>query len=90
MSTLFFLFNLAGCCLLYLSHRHQGWLAQPLAPVPARAGGVLVLLLSLACGLATFSAITALFAWLAAAMLVFSLLPFLSLMIKRSKREHQA
>lgn len=90
MITLFLLLDLAGCCLLYLSHRHQGWLAQPLPAAPARAGGVLALLLSLCCALAVFSVITALFAWLAAAMLAISLLPFFSLMIKRSKREHQA
>ena len=87
MIILFVISILAACSLLYLSHRHQGWLAQPLAVKPWRLIGFLLLLLALVCGLRCFSTIAAVFAWLAIAMLVFSLLPFFSLLIKRSGRE---
>lgn len=81
MAILFYLLTLAACAVLYLSHRHQGWLAQPLPAAPARVIGGLLLLAALACGLHYFSVVAALFAWLAMAMLGFSLLPFLSLLI---------
>ncbi|MDC8758406.1 hypothetical protein [Janthinobacterium fluminis] len=86
MTILFVVLILAACCLLYLSHRHQGWLAQPLAARPWRWVGLLLLLLALACGLRSFSTIAAVFAWLAIPMLVFSVLPFFSLLIQRGRR----
>lgn len=78
-----FLLTLGGCSLLYLSHRHQGWLQQPLPAMPARVAGVAGLLLALVCAAISFSPLTAFFAWLAMQMLVFSLLPFLSLLRPR-------
>jgi hypothetical protein len=87
---LFFVLTWLACAILYLSHRHQGWLAQPLAATPWRAVGVVLLLLALGCGLAAFSAITAVFGWLMLLMLAFSVLPFFSLWIKRMRREQQA
>ena len=89
MIWLFFILALLGCSLLYLSHRHQGWLARPLDLLPARGLGVFLLGLSLALGLLNFSTITAIFAWLAIIMLAFSLLPFISLIIRRIRREPQ-
>lgn len=75
-----FLLVLAGCSLLYLSHRNQAWLVQPLPARPARALGAVALLLALLCAGLAFSLLTALFAWLALLMLCCSLLPFLSLL----------
>ncbi len=59
MISLFFLLAVLGCGLLYLSHRHQGWLKRPLDPMPARGLGVFLLLLSLALGLLSLSIVTA-------------------------------
>jgi hypothetical protein len=80
LPVLSFLLTLAGCSLLYLSHRHQGWLRQPLAAVPARIAGAAGLLLALLCAALSFSPLTAFFAWLVMQMLIFGLLPFLSLL----------
>ena len=88
MTLLFFILILAGCSVLYLSHRHQGCLPQALASKPWRPIGWLLLLLALACGLRTFSAITAVFAWLTIAMLAFSVLPFFSLLLNKNRRRH--
>ena len=85
MILLFFMLILAACSVLYLSHRHQGCLPQPLAAKPWRPIGWLLLLLALACGLRTFSVITAVFAWLTIAMLVFSVLPFFSLLVNKNR-----
>ena len=87
MTSLFFLLAVLGCGLLYLSHRHQGWLKRPLDPMPARGLGVFLLLLSLALGLLSLSAVTAIFGWMAIVMLAFSLLPFVSLIVKRMRDE---
>ncbi|MGW8394222.1 hypothetical protein [Pseudoduganella sp. HUAS MS19] len=76
---LFLLLDIAGCCLLYLSHRHQGWLAQPIGPLGA-AAGVLALLLALASACIALTPLAAAFAWTVTSMLVFSLLPFASLL----------
>ncbi|XLZ69915.1 hypothetical protein ABT364_25840 [Massilia sp. SR12] len=76
---LFLLLDIAGCCLLYLSHRHQGWLAQPIGPLGATTGA-LALLLALAAACAVLSPLAAVCAWLVLSMLVFSLLPFGSLL----------
>ncbi|MYM95249.1 hypothetical protein [Duganella vulcania] len=74
------LLTVAACVLLYLSHRHQGWLRQPLPAWPARASGAGLLLLALACGLSYYSPLTAVCAWLMVQMLAFSTLPLLSLL----------
>lgn len=76
---LFLLLDIAGCCLLYLSHRHQGWLAQPIGPLGA-ATGALALLLALAAACAVLSPLAAVFAWIVVSMLAFSLLPFATLL----------
>lgn len=76
---LFLLLDIAGCCLLYLGHRHQGWLAQPLGPL-GTAAGVLALLLALAAACSALSPLAAVFAWIVVSMLAFSLLPFASLL----------
>ena len=75
MITLYFLFNLAGCGMLHLSHRNQRWLAQALAP-RWRTSGALLLVLSLICAFNAYAPLTAVFAWLVLQMLVFGLLPF--------------
>jgi hypothetical protein len=76
---LFLLLDIAGCCLLYLGHRHQGWLARPIGPLGA-AAGALALLLALACACIALSPLAALFAWIVVSMLAFSLLPFAALL----------
>jgi hypothetical protein len=76
---LFLILDLAGCLLLYLSHRHQGWLAQPVGPL-GRAAGVLALGLALGCACIVLSPLAAVLAWIVASMLVFSLLPFTTLL----------
>jgi hypothetical protein len=83
MQSLFYVLTLLGCAVLYLSHRRQGWLKQALPAAPTRAVGGLLLLAALVCGLRAFSLVAALFAWIAVAMLGFSLLPFLSLLIPK-------
>jgi hypothetical protein len=87
MTIVFLLLTFAGCCLLYLSHRHQGWLPVPLPQLPARTAGGLALLLSPVAGLYSFSVPAMVFAWLAIVTLAFSLLPFVSLLIKSLRRE---
>ncbi|AVR96577.1 hypothetical protein [Pseudoduganella armeniaca] len=79
MNLLFLILGTAGCAVLYLTHRHQGWLRQPLPP-SARVAGALLLAASLAAALAAWTPLTAVFAWLVLAMLVWSLLPFAALL----------
>lgn len=86
MLILFPAMTVGACALLYLSHRHQGWLARPLAPA-WRLAGLALLALALACGLRRFSAASAIFAWLVLAMLAFSLMPFLALLRKGGRHE---
>ena len=76
---LFLLLDIAGCCLLYLGHCHQGWLAQPIGPLGV-AAGALALLLALAAACIALSPLAAVFAWIVVSMLAFSLLPFGSLL----------
>jgi hypothetical protein len=85
LTCLVLLLTLAGCGLLYLSHRHQGWRRRPLPAVPARAGGALLLVLALACAFVCFSPLTAVLVWLLMQMLIFGLLPFLSLLRRRDE-----
>lgn len=80
---LFLTLEIAGCTLLYLSHRHQGWLAQPIGPL-GRATGALALLLALGCACIVLSPLAAVFAWIVVGMLAFSLLPFATLLKERS------
>jgi len=80
MSLLFLILGTAGCAVLYLSHRHQGWLRQPL-PRAARLAGAALLGTSLAAALAAWTPLTAVFAWLVLAMLAWGLLPFVSLLL---------
>ncbi len=86
MTLAFFLMTVAACCVLYLTHRNQGWLARPLAATPWRMAGAFGLLMALALGLREFSTVTATFAWLASAMLTFSLLPFGTLLLSNKDR----
>lgn len=81
MSLLFLILGTAGCAVLYLSHRHQGWLRQPL-PSAARFAGMALLGASLAVALAAWTPLTAIFAWLVLAMLAWGLLPFVSLLLE--------
>lgn len=78
-SSLFFLLQFTACALLYLSHRHQGWLAQPLDMRWRICGGAL-LPLSLACALHAWSPLAASAIWAVTQMLAFSLLPFAPLL----------
>jgi hypothetical protein len=75
-----FLLAMAGCSLLYLSHRNQAWLPRPLPARLTRALGGLGLGLALLCAGLSFSPLTALLVWLALLMLGLGLLPFLSLL----------
>jgi hypothetical protein len=84
MMPLFFLLQLGGCCLLYLTHRHQGWRQSSLVPSPWRWAGLLSTALALSCALRTMSGATALFAWLLVGMLAFSILPFFSLILRKT------
>lgn len=81
MSLLFLILGIAGCAVLYLSHRHQGWLRQPL-PVTSRFAGAALLGTSLAAALAAWAPLTAVLAWLMLAMLAWGLLPFVSLLLE--------
>lgn len=83
MNLLFLILGTAGCAVLYLTHRHQGWLRQPLSPM-ARVAGVLLLAASLAAALAAWTPLTAIFAWLVLAMLAWGLLPFAALLRRRA------
>ena len=87
MTALFLLSHLGGCAVLYLTHRHQGWLAQPLGSL-WREAGALALLLALALSLRLYAAPAALFLWSVLAMLAFSLLPFVTLLLP--ERRHAA
>jgi len=67
----------AGCTCLYLSSPNQRWLAGPWPAGPARAAGAALLALG-ALGLAQRAqALTAVFIFVTAAMLVFVALPYL-------------
>jgi hypothetical protein len=83
MNLLFLILGTAGCAVLYLTHRHQGWLRQPL-PAAARVAGVLLLAASLVAALAAWTPLTAVFAWLVLAMLAWGLLPFAALLRRRT------
>ncbi|MEN0035910.1 MAG: hypothetical protein AAGC78_02530 [Cellvibrio sp.] len=79
MVIIFGLLLLAGAVLLYLSHSHQRWLANPLSAWPSRVAGCLLLLAGLYCALLAFSVVTAIFATLVLLMLYWGLLPFIAL-----------
>lgn len=79
MAILFVMLLMAGACVLYLSHRHQCWLAQPLTPI-WRLIGLGLLILALGCGLQYFTPIVAVFMMLVVLMLLWGLLPFVSLL----------
>lgn len=79
MAIAFSLLILAGATLLYLSHSHQRWLANPLSAVPARVVGCLLVIAGLYCALLAFSVVTAIFATLVLLMLFWGLLPFIAL-----------
>lgn len=87
MIALFLLSHLGGCAALYLTHRHQGWLARPLGGL-WRLAGALALLLALALSLRLYAAPAALFLWSVLAMLAFSLLPFVTPLLP--ERRHAA
>jgi hypothetical protein len=87
LTVLYLMFHLGGCAVLYLTHRHQGWLARPLGSL-WRIPGVLALLLALGLALRLYAAPAALFLWSVLAMLAFSLLPFVTLLLP--ERRHAA
>ena len=87
MIFLYLMSHLGGCAVLYLTHRHQGWLARPLGTL-WRIPGVLALLLALGLALRLYAAPAALFLWSVFAMLAFSLLPFATLLL--TERRHAA
>jgi len=87
MTALFLSCHLGGCTALYLTHRHQGWLARPLGAL-WRIPGVLALLLALGLALRQYAAPAALFLSSVLAMLAFSLLPFVTLL--QPERRHAA
>lgn len=90
MKLLFLLLTVTACALLYLSHRHQAWLAQPLPQTPWRYAGIALLLLAPVVGAQAYSTAASVFAWLVISMLTLSLLPFFSLffLLFAKKAEH--
>lgn len=76
-----------GATLLYLSHRHQGWLARPLSAPWARFGALL-LLASLLAGCTLYPLNTTICAFLVGLMLVWGLLPFVPLLRKKTGGKH--
>jgi len=86
MNLIFLFLGTAGCAVLYLSHRHQRWLRQPLATA-SRLAGAALLAASLAAALAAWAPLTAMFAWLLLAMLAWGLLPFVSLLLPEVRHE---
>jgi drug/metabolite transporter (DMT)-like permease len=90
MNIIFLVITLIATVLLYASHPHQGLLSQPLAIKPWRYLGALLLVLGLLFACWIFSTITAVFTWITISLLSFSVLPFLSLLIKKkNQRELQ-
>lgn len=87
MTVLYLMSLLGGCAVLYLTHRHQGWRARPLGSL-WRIPGVLALLLALGVALRLYAAPAALFLSSVLAMLAFSLLPFVTLLLP--ERRHAA
>lgn len=78
------LFSLVGACLIYLASPNQRWMTRPLPPSLGRLGGSLLLLVggfALGQVMQPVTASFVLFTWL---MLVFSLLPYLGALRRKS------
>lgn len=80
MMMLFLSLTLAGCVLLYLSHRNQQWFAQRFPVLPLRIAGVVMALGGAFAAASYLPVNAAMFAWLVLMMLVIGLLPFVSLL----------
>ncbi|MCQ3829106.1 hypothetical protein HXX02_06590 [Microbulbifer elongatus] len=80
---------IAGATLLYLCHRHQGWLMQPLSGSWRWLGWFLVAgTLALACWVYPIN--TAILAWMVGLMLLWGALPFVPLIRQRQQGgEHE-
>jgi len=72
---------ISGCCAIYLTQKHQNWLKKGLPKRPWRYIGYLALLTSFIGCLYFYSASAAIFVWIALLMLIFGIIPFLSLTI---------
>lgn len=72
---------LGGCLLIYLASPNQRWLARPLAGVPGRTAGALLLALALYRLLLGMQGVAAVFTWSLGVMLTLALLPFLGALV---------
>ncbi len=75
-----------GCCLLYLSNKNQGWLAEAMSSRPWRIMGWIFIFSALIGWLKVLNTSTALFTWMVSLMLIFGVLPFISLLLNRTKQ----
>ncbi|WP_153116876.1 hypothetical protein [Rhodocyclus tenuis] len=69
---------LGGCLLIYLASPNQRWRARPLAGMPGRTAGALLLALALYQLQHGMQGVAAVFTWSLGVMLALTLLPFLS------------
>ena len=78
---------IGGCGVIYLTQKHQNWLNKPLVKKPWRYLGYIALSLSLLGFLSIYSTSAAVFVWVALLMLIFAILPFLTLIkLKRQQK----
>jgi len=77
---------ISGCVAIYLTQKHQNWLKKSLVIKPWRYLGYIALSLSLFGFFSIYSTGAAVFVWFALLMLIFAILPFLTL-IKLNRRQ---
>lgn len=76
-----YLAALSGCASIYLASPNQRWLVRSLPVVPARTGGVLLLVLGWLSLLQKMQSVTAAFVFITFLMLVFSVLPYIGALV---------
>ncbi|PCJ31612.1 MAG: hypothetical protein COA90_05485 [Gammaproteobacteria bacterium] len=81
---LFIVMLITASTILYCSHTNQALLAKPLSAHWQKLGWLLSLI-TFVLGLNLWATNTSIFIYLACAMLIFGLLPFLPLLIKKEK-----
>ncbi|WP_299002037.1 hypothetical protein [uncultured Shewanella sp.] len=83
----FILIFITACCLLYLTQKHQNWRRKSLAKKPWRILGFITLFISLCGFLSVYSTGAALFVWFVLLMVIFGILPFLTLIKPKGNQE---
>lgn len=78
---------IAGCCVVYLTQKHQNWLEKSLTKTPWRYLGYMALGVSLWGFVTLYTANMAVFMWLFLLMLIFGTLPFLTLLKPKVKQK---